>query len=87
MPNPGDIAMDELRKAVARDNEVNTSAVTLLKGLSERLKANADNPAAIRALAKELDVNQDRLAAAVVENTPAEEKPPTEPPTEPATSE
>lgn len=55
----------------------------LIQGLADQI-ANATDPAAIAALAAEINTSADALAAAVAANTPAEspvEEPPVEEPT------
>lgn len=61
-----------LTAAVERDNTVNQSAITLLNNLSQMLRDAANDPAAINALADQLDAQQQALADAVVANTPAQ---------------
>lgn len=63
--------MDDLTAMVARTLEVEQSAQVLIEGLSAQLKANKDDPAAIEALAGQLDAQAANLAAAVTQNTPA----------------
>lgn len=60
-----------LTAAVERDETVNQSAITLLNSLSQLIRDNADDPAALNALADKLDAQQQQLADAVVANTPA----------------
>ena len=65
--------LDALKAAVARDTDVENSAITLLQGLKAALDAAiaANDPAALTALSASLGANSDALAAAVVANTPA----------------
>lgn len=65
--------LDALRAAVARNTEVDESAIVLLKGLKEKLDAAiaSGDPAAIQALADELGAKNQALADAVTANTPA----------------
>lgn len=68
------ILMDELATltaSVARNGDVEASAITLLQGLSAQITANAGNPAKLAELAASLTTQADSLAAAVVANTPA----------------
>lgn len=60
-----------LTAEVARNTDVDQSAITLLNGLSDQLHALATDPAAIRALADQLKGSSDSLAAAVAANTVA----------------
>lgn len=64
---------DALRAAVARNTDVDQSAIVLLQGLKEKLDAAiaAGDPAAIQALADELGAKNQALADAVTANTPA----------------
>lgn len=65
--------LDTLKAAVARNTDVENSAVTLLQGLKSKLDAAiaAGDPAALTALSTELGSSADALAAAVIANTPA----------------
>jgi len=56
--------------AVERDETVNQSAITLLTQLSQLIRDNAEDPAALNALADRLDAQQQALADAIVANTP-----------------
>jgi chromosome segregation ATPase len=64
-------ALDSLQAAVERDTAVDTSAIALIKGIADQLKAAQGDPAAIAALTDKLTANADALAAAVAANTPA----------------
>lgn len=64
-------SLDSLKAAVAKNTTVVESAVTLLGGIAERLAGAKDDPAAVEALAAEINSEADRLAAAVAMNTPA----------------
>ena len=71
-------ALDTLEATVATDTDVKNSASTLLAGLSALLAANADDPAAVRAIAARLakakaDVatSNAALTAAIIASTPA----------------
>ena len=72
--------LDELTAAVTRNNDVGDSAVTLLNGLAEQLRAAANDPTAIAALSASLTAQADEMAAAIVANTTAAVEPaPVEP--------
>ena len=60
-----------LQAEIARDEQVNTSAIALLSSLAAELEASKNDPVAIQALVDSLKANQDSLAAAVAQNTPA----------------
>lgn len=64
--------LSQLEAEVTRDNDVNSSAATLLTRLSELVAATAGDPAKVQALADQLKAQSDALAAAVTANTPAE---------------
>lgn len=64
--------LTRLTAAVERDSTVNQSAITLLNSLSQLIRDNATDPAALTALADQLDAQQQALADAVVANTPAQ---------------
>lgn len=66
--------LDALTAEVARNTDVDKSAVVLLKGLKAKLDeaiANNNMPA-VQALSDSLGASTSELAAAVTENTPAE---------------
>jgi hypothetical protein len=63
--------LDALKAKVARNTTVAESAVTLIKGLAQQIRDNADDPVALQALADELDATDTNLGNAVTENTPA----------------
>lgn len=66
-------AIDDLKTEVARNTDVEASAITLLTGLHDQLAAAiaAGDPAAVQAVVDQLKTNTDSLAAAVAANTPA----------------
>lgn len=66
--------LDDLKAAVARDTEVDSSAITLLQGLKAKLDAAiaSGDPAALKSLSDQLGANAQGLADAVTQNTPAE---------------
>lgn len=72
------VTLAELKAKVEAEATVVNSAVTLINGLSQQLKdalaAGAD-PAAIQAIADELDAQSAALASAVAANTIAEPTP------------
>jgi hypothetical protein len=78
MPNP---VLDALAAAVARETDVDASAVALINGFAARVQAAVDAAVANGATAAELapvqaevdamKANADALAAAVTANTPA----------------
>ena len=63
--------VDNLRASVAHISQVGDSAMALINGLAEQLRNIATDPAAITALADELNAKADAIAADVVANTPA----------------
>jgi hypothetical protein len=63
--------LDTLTAQVKANTDVESSAVTLLNGLSAQLAAVANDPVAVKSLADSLKTSADSLAAAVVANTPA----------------
>jgi hypothetical protein len=70
MENNMSVELDNLTVEVTEIGTVVDSAIVLLEGLSARLAEIANDPAAINALALELDTKSKELAAAVVANTP-----------------
>lgn len=75
------VEMDRLTQEVADTKTSVDSVITLVEGLAQQIRDNAGDPAALNALADELDAQQGRISAAVTANTAP---PPAEPPTEPA---
>lgn len=83
--------MDALRAAVMSQRNVVDGVVTMLSDLSGRLKAAIadDDPAALQAIAADIDSNTKALADAVMANTtdvpsadPAPDAPPPDAPTQ-----
>jgi hypothetical protein len=70
-------AIDDLAAVVARNTDVEKSAVQLLQGLVNQLEAARTDPAKVTALTEQLRTSVDALAAAVVANTPAAPPPTT----------
>lgn len=61
----------DLTAEVHRSTDVQSGAVALIQTLADKIAAAADDPAQVRALADELRVQNDALAAALVANTPS----------------
>lgn len=59
-----------LTTQVAANTDAEGAAVLLLGQLSDLIKANASDPVAIAALADQLAQSKDKLAAAILANTP-----------------
>jgi len=66
-----------LTAQVTQNTTVEQSAITLIQGLAAQLVSNANDPAAIAALAAQLNTSATALAAAVTANTPAAPTAPT----------
>jgi len=64
-------ALSDLQAAVARNGDVEASAVALIQGIAQQLKDAQGDPAALSALQAQLTSQADALAAAVTANTPA----------------
>lgn len=66
-------ALDDLKAAVAAEDTVVDSAVTLLKGLKDALDAAiaSGDPAALTALSADISAKTKALSDAVAANTPA----------------
>jgi hypothetical protein len=62
--------LDQLTSQVHANTSVVQSAVALINGISNRIKAAGADPAALQALTAELDQQDQALAAAVAANTP-----------------
>lgn len=65
------IALADLTAAVNKSTTVEQSAITMIQGLAAQIAANATDPAAVSALASQLNAGADALAAAITANTPA----------------
>jgi hypothetical protein len=65
-------ALERLTREVAESRAVQSSAITLIQGLTARIRAEAENPSAdaLNALADDLDLQQAALAHALTEGTP-----------------
>ena len=64
-------ALDRITAEVSESRTATDSALALIAGLVTQIRDNANDPAALTALADSLDAQQADLAAAVTENTPA----------------
>ena len=64
-------AIDDLATAVAAEDTVIDSAITLLQGLSAALAAAGTDPAKLAALQTDITAKTKTLADAVAANTPA----------------
>lgn len=62
--------MDRLKASVAALTSAEKSLVALVKQLAQMIRDNATDPAALAALADEIDADSSEIAAAVTENTP-----------------
>jgi chromosome segregation ATPase len=63
--------VDHIKASVQQLTDVNHSAITLLGDLSARVRALQSDPAALTALADEIDQRKTELVQAVLANTPA----------------
>ena len=63
--------MDDVVREVAETGTVMEGASVLLGTLASLITANATNPEALRKVASDLNAMQDRLGAAILQNTPA----------------
>jgi hypothetical protein len=66
------MTLDELTNQVKANTDAEDGAATLLKQLADLIKASAQDPAKVQALADQLKQHADALSAAIVENTPSE---------------
>lgn len=60
---------DHLKAAVATNTTVSQSILTLVAGLAQQIRDNVDDPAALEALAGQLDAENAAIAKAVTDNT------------------
>lgn len=63
--------LDELTAQVTKNNDTIESAITLLGNIKALLDAAGTDPVALKALSDSLGAEDDKLAAAIVANTPA----------------
>lgn len=63
--------LDDLKAAVAAEDTVIASVITLLGQLSAQIVALKDDPAALQALADDVNAQKQALSDAVTANTPA----------------
>jgi len=77
MENKMSVEFDALTAAVAKNHDTIESALVLIAGIKDRLDAAGVDPAKLAALSADLAAEDDKLASAVVANTPAESGPPT----------
>jgi hypothetical protein len=65
--------LDDLKAQVTKNTEIEASAVVLIQGIAQKLKdaIAAGDPAALAALATELNTSATSLADAITANTPA----------------
>jgi len=68
--------ISNITRVVEENSDVQASAIVLLGQLSQLIRDNATDQAALNSLADQLDAQQDELAAAVVANTPQAPEPP-----------
>jgi hypothetical protein len=64
--------LEALKAQVAANRDVIQSAITLINGIADRVKAGQSDPAALQALAADLNSQDQALAQAVAANTPAQ---------------
>jgi len=62
--------LDHVKASVAANTTVTQSVLTLVTGLAQQIRDNAEDPAALEALAGQLDADNAALAKAVTDNTP-----------------
>ncbi len=64
-------ALDKITGEVTETKSIIESAVTLINGLAQQIRDLSEDPAALNALADDLDASSKSLADAVAANTPA----------------
>ena len=64
-------AIDDLQDAVAQEDTVIASAITLINGIPALIAAAGTDPAKLQALQADITAKSQSLAAAVAANTPA----------------
>ncbi len=76
--------LDDLTAAVAAEDTVIDSAVALIQGMADQLKAAGTDPVKLQSLQDDITAKTKALADAVSANTPAAPPPAPEPTTAPA---
>lgn len=71
-------ALDRITQEVTESRQATQAILALVSGLADQIRENATDPAALEALADELDAQQAEIAAAVTANTPTEPEQPEE---------
>lgn len=64
--------LDDLSTQVQANGDVEASAIVLINGIADRIKAAGTDPAKLATLAESLKSHSDSLAAAVLANTPVD---------------
>jgi hypothetical protein len=72
-------AVDKITESVTGVKTAIDSAIAFITGVAQAIRDNANDRAALTALAAELDAKKQELADAILANTPSEGEP-TEPP-------
>lgn len=67
--------IDDLQAAVGENHSAEDSVITLLRGIAQMLKDAQGDPAKLDEVIASIRASTDKLAAAVVENTPTETPP------------
>lgn len=70
--------LEALAAQVQENTDVEQSALILIQGLADQLKAAGSDPAKLKELQAKLDASSGALAAAVAANTPTAPTPPVE---------
>src|SRR6266403_1838817 len=73
-------ALDDLQAAVAAEDTVIDSAITLINGIPALIAAAGTDPTKLAALSADITAKSKSLADAVAANTPAAAPPPAQPP-------
>lgn len=63
--------IDNLKAKVAKNTDQIQSTIVFIQGLAQQIRDNREDPAALDAMAEELDTRDRELADAVAANTPA----------------
>jgi ABC-type transporter Mla subunit MlaD len=62
--------INRLKRIVEENTSTTNSAITMIQGLSQMVRENADNPEEIRAIADQLDKDVRSLSASIQANVP-----------------
>ena len=82
MTNKTQEVIDRAISEIGEAKNIQQGAIAAMDALSQAVRDNMEDPAALEAVLDDFDASKAELAAAIVRNTPASEEPPPPPPAE-----